>query len=42
MLASLENYAFPKLGGMATGSITAANIITVLTPIWQETPETAL
>ena len=40
-LASLENYAFPKLGEMLTGSITAADIISVLTPIWQEIPETA-
>ena len=40
-LASLENYAFPKLGDMPTGSITSADIITVLTPIWQEIPETA-
>ena len=40
-LASLENYAFPKLGRMPTGSITAADIITVITPIWQEIPETA-
>lgn len=40
-LASLENYAFPKLGDMPTGGITAADIITVLTPIWQEIPETA-
>ena len=40
-LASLENYAFPKLGEVPTGSITAADIITVLTPIWQEVPETA-
>jgi len=40
-LASLENYAFPKLGNVATGGITAADIITVLTPIWQEIPETA-
>lgn len=40
-LASLENYAFLKLGDMATGSITSADIITVLTPIWQEIPETA-
>ena len=40
-LASLENYAFPKLGDMPTGRITAADIITVLTPIWQEIPETA-
>lgn len=40
-LASLENYAFPKLGNQPTGSITAADIITVLSPIWQEIPETA-
>ena len=40
-LASLENYAFPKLGDMPTGRITAADIIKVLTPIWQEIPETA-
>ena len=40
-LASLENYAFPKLGNLTTGSITAADIITVVTPIWQEIPETA-
>lgn len=40
-LASLENYAFPKLGKMTTGTITAADIITVITPIWQEIPETA-
>ena len=40
-LASLENYAFAKLGNVPTGGITAADIITVLTPIWQEIPETA-
>ncbi len=40
-LASLENYAFPKLGDKPTGGIAAADIITVLTPIWQEIPETA-
>jgi len=40
-LASLENYAFPKLGNMPTGSIMASDIIAVLTPIWQEIPETA-
>lgn len=40
-LASLENYAFPKLGDVPTGSITAADIISILTPIWQEIPETA-
>lgn len=40
-LASLENYAFPKLGNVPTGGIMASDIITVLTPIWQEIPETA-
>lgn len=40
-LASLENYAFPKIGDRSTGSVTAADIISVLTPIWQEIPETA-
>lgn len=40
-LASLKNYAFPKLGDRPTGGITAADIIAVLTPIWQEIPETA-
>jgi len=40
-LASLENYAFPKLGNVPTGGVVAADIITVLTPIWQEIPETA-
>ena len=40
-LASLENYAFPKLGDRPTGGITAADIIEVLTPIWQDIPETA-
>lgn len=40
-LASLENYAFAKLGDRPTGSITTADIIAVLTPIWQEIPETA-
>ena len=40
-LAALENYAFPKLGNETTGAITAADIITTLSPIWQEIPETA-
>lgn len=40
-LASLENYAFPKLGDLPTGGIAASDIISVLTPIWQEIPETA-
>jgi integrase len=40
-LASLENYVFPKLGDMPTGGVTTADIIAVLTPIWQDIPETA-
>ncbi|WP_017671424.1 site-specific integrase [Blastomonas sp. AAP53] len=40
-LASLENYAFPKLGEVPTGQITTADTIAVLKPIWQEIPETA-
>ena len=40
-LASMENYAFPKLGNRPAGSIVAADIIAVLAPIWQEIPETA-
>ncbi|MDB5713032.1 MAG: phage integrase [Sphingomonadales bacterium] len=40
-LASLENYAFPKLGDRPTCGVTAADIISVLTPIWQVIPETA-
>jgi len=40
-LATLENYAFKKLGDMPTGSITSADVISVLTPIWQEIPDTA-
>ncbi len=41
MVRALENYAFPKLGDLPTGQITAADIIEVLSPIWQEVPETA-
>jgi len=40
-LVSLENYAFPKLGDLTTGGITAADIISIFAPIWQEIPETA-
>jgi integrase len=39
-LAALESHAFPKLGDVPTGGITAADIIEVLLPIWQEIPET--
>ncbi len=40
-LASLENYAFPKIGSRPVGGIVTADIIDVLTPIWQAIPETA-
>ena len=40
-LASLENYAFPKLGNMPTGGIESNDIIEAITPIWQEIPDTA-
>jgi integrase len=40
-LARLENYVFPKLGAVPTGGITTADIISVLTPIWQRIPDTA-
>jgi integrase len=40
-LASLENYVFPKLGSTPTGSVTSADIISVLKPIWQSIPDTA-
>jgi len=40
-LAALDSHAFPKLGDLPTGRITAADIIEVLLPIWQEIPETA-
>ena len=40
-LAGLETYAFPRLGKEATGSITAADIIATLSPIWQTIPDTA-
>src|SRR3546814_6570923 len=39
--ASLENHAFAKLGDTPTGGIGSPDIIAVLTPIWQEIPETA-
>ena len=34
-LASLENYAFPKFGDRPAGSITASDIISAVSPIWQ-------
>lgn len=39
-LASLDNYAFPKIGSRPVGGIVAADIIDLLSPIWQQIPET--
>ena len=39
--ATLKTYAFPVLGDMAVDSITAADALAVLEPIWTAKPETA-
>ena len=39
-LSSLERHAFPKFGNRPANDISAADIIGVLTPIWQAKPET--
>ena len=39
--ATLETYAFPRLGSHPVDTITTADILAVLTPIWHEKPETA-
>lgn len=40
-LASLEADAFPKLGELSIETITSADVLQVLTPIWLTKPETA-
>jgi len=40
-LSSLENHVFPIIGYMPVGEITSAEVLTVLSPIWNEKPETA-
>ena len=39
--STLEAYAFPTLGKSRVNAITAADVLTVLTPIWTDKPETA-
>ena len=39
--ASLRNYAYPILGNMRVTDISSGDVLRVLTPIWQEKPETA-
>ncbi|MEO1458817.1 MAG: integrase arm-type DNA-binding domain-containing protein [Pseudomonadota bacterium] len=40
-IASLENDAFPKIGARSVCDVTSADVLSVLTPIWFEKPETA-
>lgn len=40
-IASLEAYAFPRLGAVRVSEVTAADVLAVLTPIWTQKPETA-
>jgi integrase len=40
-LASLQTYAFPKIGDMAIVDVDVAAVLSVLDPIWREIPETA-
>ncbi len=39
--STLETYAFPKIGSKLVTDITTADILTVLTPMWTQKPETA-
>lgn len=39
--ASLETYAYPKIGKLPVSEITPANVMAVLQPIWNEKRETA-
>jgi integrase len=40
-LASLQAYAFPKIGDMAVVDVDVTAVLSVLDPIWREIPETA-
>jgi len=40
-LSSLENHVFPFIGNIAIGSITSTDIMTVLSKIWVDKPDTA-
>ena len=39
--ATLEAYVFPKIGAVQVAKIETADVISTLTPIWAEKPETA-
>jgi integrase len=40
-IATLETYAFPRLGKLKVPEVTTADVLSVLTPIWIEKAETA-
>lgn len=40
-LATLETYAFPKIGNLRAQDVTSADVLAVLMPIWTTIPETA-
>ena len=40
-ITSLEQYAFPRLGGVPVSALTTSDLMDVLTPIWFVIPETA-
>ena len=39
--SSLRQYVFPRLGRHSVSDVTSADVMAVLTPIWNEKPETA-
>ena len=40
-LATLETYAFPRLGTLRVADVNTADVLAALTPIWTQKPETA-
>jgi integrase len=40
-ITTLQRYAFPKIGEKPVSRVTSADLLSVLTPIWQDKPETA-
>ena len=40
-IATLREYAFPRFGSRAVSTITTADVLAALMPIWHEKPETA-
>ena len=41
MGASLRDYAVPNLGAMPVSDVETADVLAILTPIWNSKPETA-